>query len=449
MRKKNKIPTILVIIILLVGIFAGVYYLNTKQIFRIGASATAQPKDVKISNISDNSATVSWTTDSQTSNFLAWGESEEATSKIEQENATGEKLFTHYISLSGLKPSTNYFFKINSGGTNFNNNGVPWKFTTGATLGVGAASLFVSGLVIDVSGQPVSHALVYIIVNNYLASTVTSGKGNFIYQLGNIRTSNLQNYAQIDATSTLLQISVSAGTGGSASAQIFPQSANPIPPIILGQTYDFRNAQPGSDNQIPSVNLSLPSTASRESKISVGSPAPLPAQKSVILESLKEGETVTSTQPEFFGKGPPGETVTIEVNSQNPITGNVTIPKNGSWSYAVPTSLDPGAHSVTVKWKDTTGITRSLTRNFVVQASDVPAFEATPSQTLVPSATPEATPNATPEATSEATLTPEPSTTPSEASVPATGNLTPTLLFSMLGVLIMVFGVFVWKTAEA
>lgn len=445
MRKKSKIPTILVIVILLVGIFAGVFFLNTKQIFRIGASATTQPKDIKISNISDNSATVSWITDSQTSDFLAWGEREETISKVAEEETNSKKSFTHNVFLSGLKPNTNYFFKINSGGTNYSNNEIPWKFTTGATLGINTASLFVSGSVIDISGQPVNRALIYITVNNYVASTTTSDKGNFVYQLGNIRTPDLQNYAQIDPKTTLLQISVSAGIGGPASVQIFPQSANPIPPIILGQTYDFRNSQPGSDNQIPNVNLSLPSTASRESKINVGSPAPLPAQKSVILESLKEGETVTSTRPEFFGKGPPGETVTIEVNSDDPITGKVTIPKDGSWSFAVPTGLAPGAHSVTITWKDTTGITRSLTRNFVVQASDVPAFEATPSETLAPNATP----TAIPEATSEATLTPEPVTTPSEASVPATGNLTPTLLFSMLGVLIMVFGVFVWKTAEA
>jgi hypothetical protein len=448
MRKKSKIPTILVVFILLIGVFAGVFFLNTKQVFKIGASGSAQPKDVKISNISDNSATVSWTTDSQTSGFLVWGESEGALSKVGQENANDEKLITHSISLSGLKPGTDYFFKINSQGNSFDNNGVPWEFTTGSTLGASPTSLFVSGSVIDTAGSPVNHALVYISINDYLASTVSSDKGNFVYQLGSIRTSDLQNYAQIDPSSTLLTISVSGGVGGSASAQVFPQSADPIPPMMLGQTYDFRNQTPSSNTGIPNANLSLPSTASRESKINVGSPAPSSAPKSVVLESLTEGETVTSSQPEFFGKGPPGETVTIEVHSQNPITGNVTVPEDGSWSFTVPTGLSPGAHSITITWKDTTGITRSLTRNFIVQASDGPAFEATPSQTLAPGATPVATPEATPTVTPEATFTPEPVPTPSEAPVPITGNLTPTLLFSMLGVLITVFSVFVWKTAE-
>lgn len=76
MIKKSKIPTILAIVILLAGTFAGVFYLNFRQVFKIGASTSAQPKDVRISNISDNSATISWTTDSQTSDFLSWGVTE-------------------------------------------------------------------------------------------------------------------------------------------------------------------------------------------------------------------------------------------------------------------------------------------------------------------------------------------------------------------------------------
>lgn len=431
MIKKNKIPTILGVVILLAATFAGVFYLNMKQIFRIGASTTVQPKDVRVGNLSDNSATVSWTTDSQSSDFLSWGGTEGSINQVEQESSSGEKFLTHNISISGLKPGTDYFFKINSEGSNFDNNGVPWKFTTGATLGASATSLVISGSVINSSGQPVNRALTYITVNGYLASTITSDTGNFVYQLGNVRSPDLQNYAQIDPKTTLLQISVSAGVDGVASAQIFSQSAMPIPPMVLGQVYDFRSLQPGSNSQSPDANLALPATASQESKFSVSPASPSATTKSVILESLKEGEIITSTQPEFFGKGPPGETISIEVHSQNPITGNVTVPNNGSWSFNIPTGLDPGAHTITITWKDTTGITRSLTRNFVVQASEGPAFVATPSGSASPSATPKAT------------------ATASAAPVPVTGDLTPTLLLSIMGVLVMAFSFVVWKMAES
>jgi hypothetical protein len=436
MIKKNKIPTILAIVILLAGTFFGVFYLNMKQIFRIGASASAQPKDVRISNLSDNSATLTWTTDSETSAFLTWGESETSISRVEQESANNEKFFTHSISVTGLKPNTVYFFKINSEGSNFDNNGIPWKFTTGSILGTNSNTLVISGSVINTSGQPVDRALIYITVNGYLASTTTSATGNFFYQLANIRTPDLQNFAQVDPAATLLEISVLGGTDGVASAQIFPQSAVPIPPMVLGQVYDFRNLEASKDGQIPTADLSLPAGSSQESKFNVESFTASTSAKSVILESLDEGEIITSTEPEFFGKGPPGETISIEVHSQNPITQDVTIPTNGSWSFSVPTGLDPGAHTITITWKDVSGITRSLTRNFVVQASELPSFEATPSGSTTPSATPKAT--STPRATATASAEP----------IPVTGNLTPTLLFIIMGVLVMTFGFSVWKMSE-
>lgn len=73
MIKKNKIPTILGIVLLLAGVFAGVFFLNVRQIFNLGATATNQPKNVRVSNIGDVGATLSWTTDVKTSDFISWG----------------------------------------------------------------------------------------------------------------------------------------------------------------------------------------------------------------------------------------------------------------------------------------------------------------------------------------------------------------------------------------
>lgn len=449
MIKRNKIPTILGIILLIAGVFAGVFYINMRQIFRIGASTSNQPKDVRISNISDTGATVSWTTDSQTSDFLTWGESQGSIGKVEQESASGERYFTHSINLSGLAPSKSYFFKINSNGTEYDNNGVPWELTTGLTLGRNNNSSLISGSVLNSSGQPANRAIVYITINGYLASALTTSTGNFVYQLQGVRTPDLQSYAQIDPAATVLEISVIAGVDGVASAQIYPQSANPIQPIVLGKIYDFRNLSPSSEGQNPNANLSLPQTATQESKFDVSGDVASSSATTVILESLTEGETVTSTQPEFFGKGPAGEPITIEVHSGEPITQTVTIPSNGSWSWAVPSNLSPGAHSITITWKDVSGITRTLTRNFVVQASELPSFEASPSQSLAPSATPTISPTATPKATSTPTATPKPTATVSAAPVPVTGSSTDTILLYIMGVSIMFFSIIIWRYAQS
>lgn len=430
---------------LIAGVAAGVFYINMRQIFRIGASASDQPKDVRVSNLSGTGGTVSWTTDGQTSDFLAWGESQGSISNVEQESANNEKFYTHSITLSGLKPLTSYFFKINSEGNNYDNNGVPWELTTGPSLGASSNSVIMSGSVIKASGQPADRAIVYIMVNGYLASTTTSNSGNFFYQLGQIKTPDLQTYTQIDSASTLLEVSIDAGVDGVASAQVFPQSANPTSPIILGKVYDFRSQPPNSNDQNPNADISLPQTSTQESKFDISGSGNASGSSTVILESLDEGEVVTSTQPEFFGKGPAGEIITIEVHSEDLVTESVTIPQDGSWSWAVPSNLAPGAHSITITWKDVSGISRQLTRNFVVQASELPAFEATPSQTLSPTASP----TATPKATSSASATPKATSTASAAPVPVTGSSTSTILLYIMGVSVILFSFITWKYAQS
>lgn len=443
MRKKNKIPTILGIIILLAGTFLGVFYLNMTQVFKIGASPQTTPKDIRVSNISDNSATISWITDGETTDFLNWGTTQNNVGRVEQEDGANSKYFVHSITLTGLTANTNYFYRINANGTSYDSGGIPWQFTTGAVLNAGKTSFPISGSIFTSSGQPAKRALVYLNVGGYIASTLTSDTGNFVLQLANIRSSDLQNYAQIDPGGTLLEISVQGGSDGTASAQIFPQSANPVPAMVLGQVYDFKSRGPNSAGQNPGVNLQLPLSATPESKFNVDVSTGSAKPKSVLLENITEGETVTSTQPQFFGKGPGGENITITVHSETPVTGSVQIPANGSWSWTPPSNLAPGAHTITISWVDVSGITRSLTRNFVVQAGEVPAFTASGS-----GSTASPTPTVKPTATPKATLIPTPASTASAQPIPVTGELTPTLVLSIMGIVVMAFSFFVWKLAE-
>jgi hypothetical protein len=151
---------------------------------------------------------------------------------------------------------------------------------------------------------------------------------------------------------------------------------------------------------------------------------------------LSEGETITSQQPQFFGKGPGGESIVITVHSQNPISATVQIPNTGSWSYSVPSSLEPGKHTVTISWVDASGITRLLTRDFVVQAGEVPAFTA--SRSGVATATPIATLLPSPTASASPTVMP----------VPVTGDLTPTIILFVMGISVIAFSFIAWKIAE-
>jgi hypothetical protein len=443
MKKRATIPTILGIFVLLAGVFAGVFFLRNAQVFKIGASAEATPKDIRISNITDSSVTISWTTDKETVGFINWGNSQNNTSKIENEEANSQKYFSHNVSLTGLTANTNYFYKINSDGTTFDNGGIPWQFTTGGTLEINKTSILLSGNVISATGIPKVKSLVYASVGGYLLSTQTSETGNFVFQLGSVRNPDLKSYAQIDMSSTLVQISVVAPPDGVASAQIFPQSGNPVPTIIIGQVYDFRSSPANNQGGSPNANLNLPQNQNQDSKFNIDVPSSTPKPTSVILESLTEGETINSQKPQFFGKGPSGESIEITVNSQDPISATVEIPKTGSWSYSIPTDLVPGDHSITISWVDASGITRFLKRNFVVQAGEAPAFTASQSGTTT---TPN--PNATATATPKSSLTPSPVATGTAMPVPVTGDFTPTLILFVMGLMVIIFSFTIWKIAE-
>lgn len=443
MIKKATIPTILGMIVLLAGVFAGVFFLRSSQIFKIGASADTTPKDIRVTNITDSSVTISWTTDKETFGFVAWGDSQGNTNKILKDGDESQKIYSHFLSLTGLQPNTTYFYKINSDGNNFDNGGIPWQFTTGSSLNLSKNSILLSGNIISATGEPEKGALIYANIDGYTLSTQTSETGNFVFQLGNVRTLDLKNYAQIEMDSTLIQISVVAPPDGVASAQIFPQSGNPIPTIIIGQVYDFRSSPANNSGENPNISLNLPESATQESKFNVDLPSSTPKPTTVILESLNEGEVITSQKPQFFGKGPSGKSIEITVHSDEEISATVEIPNSGSWSYSVPDNLTPGDHSITISWIDTSGITRFLTRNFVVKAGEAPAFTASESgSTNTPS------PTASAVATPKASLTPSPTSTATAMPVPVTGDLTPTLILSIMGLAVISFSFAIWKMAE-
>lgn len=426
-------------IILVAGTFFGVFLLNSKQFFRLGASSDVTPKDVRVSNVDEGGFTISWTTDKATSGFLVWGESASGTDKVQKEDIQDSKFFTHSITLSGLKPGTTYYYKINSDSVSFDNNGVAWQAATGPAIGANKNSQIISGVVSNAAGLPAQKALVYANIGGYLLSTTTSASGNFVIQLGGARTQDLGSFLDINPSQTLIQISVQSPPDQPASAQIYPQSANPMPPLILGKTSDFRSLPANASGGSPGAELNLPANASGESKFNVPSNLNTPAPTTVILDNLTDGETVSTTKPQFMGKGPSGTALTIEIHSQDVITQNVSVGSTGNWSFTPSSDLSAGNHTITVLWKDAAGITRSLTRTFVVQAAEIPAFTASQSgSTTLP--TPTSTPilSPTPTSTISATLAP----------VPVTGSLTPTILLSIMGVAVSAFSFFLWKMSE-
>lgn len=85
------------------------------------------PQDVVISEITQNSAKVSWTTAIETQSLVEYGTSP---SSMTFNAPEVEKTKSHNVDITLLSPATTYHFQIRVGDKQFDNGGIPWQFTT-------------------------------------------------------------------------------------------------------------------------------------------------------------------------------------------------------------------------------------------------------------------------------------------------------------------------------
>lgn len=445
---KVKIPTILGIIVLIAGLAIGMVLISKRQIFAPGATGESKPQDVKITNISGNSATISWITNKASTGSINWGESN-SLGRINPED--GKLKFFHSINIDGLVPQKIYYFNVFSAETQFDNNGVPWQFTTASSGENLQANWILSGSVLTPTSQPAKDVLVYINSGGMSPiSSKTTENGSWVISLSSARNQSLSDFFQIDQSNTLLEIFIQGGPFGVAAAKIYPKSANPSPPIILGQTFDFRNEPENNFTGIPDASLNLPQTSEPQSKFNIPANG-YPQTKIVTIENVDDGEVITTTNPEFFGKGPDGTIIDISVQSEL-ISDKVKVSK-GAWKWSPPKALEEGIHKITVSWKDQSGILRTSTRTFIVQAAEGPSFVSTPSASPTSSAKP--SPAVSPSPTPKASASPTPSSTPkispspsvpsSPTSIPDSGSLTTTYALSIMGVSLFLISIVFWS----
>lgn len=434
MKKNLKLPTFLGLIILVFGVVTGVMLINSKQVFKIGASIETTPKNIRVSNITNSSITVSWTTDKETTGFVKWGKTINSTSKVALEEGSAKSL-VHSVSILGIDANSQIYFKINSESEDYDNDGIGWNAKTLESKVVSNDNIIASGTVLDSNGSTPAKAIVYLTINGIVVSSLTSDGGNYVIPLSA--------YFSSISNNTAIEISAQGGTNGTSNAVIYPQSVKFIPAIILGRTYDFRTAVENNSNQLPESTLTVPESVQVSSRFEVTKNENSGEENNVVtIKSINEGEIITTTDPEFFGSGPKGSQIDIQIESELQ-TATISTKQNGDWNWNPPKDLEPGEHKLTLKWKDSSGILRTLTRTFVVSAAEGPAFESTPS------ATPTDLASASPIATSTAKSSSIPTTISSPIAtnqpVPETGSLTPTIGLFMMGFGILLSSLYIYN----
>ncbi len=459
MKKSLRLPTILGLLLVLGAIVGGVMLIKQGPTLFIKASPSLMPNQLKVTNITDTSLAISWVTEQATSGFIKYGTDNNltftATDDRDQLSGKTGEFFTHHVTLKNLKPTTNYLFKIGSGNKLFDNNGQPYQITTAPTpKGSPPPNDVAYGTVVDQNGNPVEGAIVYLsLANTNPSSALTKSSGSWVIPLNLVLSADLNSWASYDKQASIEEIFVQAGPLGTATAVATTKNDSPMPKIILGQNFDFRQIAEEKPQSTPTPQKTE-QEATSASKFNVEQTATPSATSAAQLKILnpEPNEKINTQKPEFLGIGPAGETLTITVESPATYSGTIKVDSQGNWRWTPPANLEPGEHKLTVSYKDKDGVIQKITRTFVVLAaggSELPAITATPSATSTPSATPSATPTptktASPSPTPTSTASARVSMPSTETGVPSSGYLTPTFLVFIMGISLIFLGLFIKK----
>lgn len=449
----RRLPSLFGFFFLLLAIGTITWLSRNTILFGTRAAADNTPKDVRISNITDTSFTVSYITDANVLGSIKFGKfgnmDQVALDARDTTQATTKEHTTHYITMKNLAPATKYTFTITSGQENFSNNTVPYEVTTATTLPdlpsdsdfVETESTTLKGKVILDDGSAPDEALVYLTgPDTQLLSTIVQNDGSYTMNLLTMRNKELSAFVLFEPDD-LLQMQLVNATKTS-TISLLAMEMDPLPLITLSQNYDFAvSTEP------------LVSPVASGSATPSGTPPAFPTTEESTnttpqIVTPKEEQEFKDQQPLFRGKAVPNETVTITINSEQTITATVTTDANGNWQYRPDVPLEPGTHTITMRTLDASGFMRVITQSFVVYAegsqftepSVSPSASVTPSPTTLPTGTPTPTikPTNTPvptKAGTTPTATPSPTKTPtptqqvisttvsvSKTPIPVTGN---------------------------
>lgn len=434
MLKEKKIPTILGLLILIGGVFAGAVLTNKNTNFISKASTDCQPINPQITNITNNSASISFITESSCLSSLLINNQTINNSAVLSDD---QKSKIHYFDVNNLDSSTKYEYSFINDGKTYKNSSYQFETASNSSGSIPSSNL-AWGRVFTPELKAASKVIVFINIPNAspLSALVTTS-GNW-----NISLANSFNESKTNRFNLIKNISeeIIVIDQEKQTTQIIANTSqnDPVPDIILGQ------------NQFSSLPITFDAETNTGSLSSVTS---VPSSKELDILNPKDSESISTKKPDFFGTGPRNATVKIEIHSPTLYTGEVVVNNDGSWNWSPPTDLTPGEHTITVTVNDN-GIEKNISRRFVVLAADNNlSYSASPSAssvvtpTIIPTITTVPINTITPTKTATTTSVPTVRTSkPSTSSgIPATGNLTPTIILLLMSSSFIAFSFFSFR----
>ncbi|MEK7065624.1 MAG: fibronectin type III domain-containing protein, partial [Patescibacteria group bacterium] len=368
---QRKMPTLIGLLVAALLVGAVIYFgERVPLISALFAKNGVTVQNIEITNISDISLTVSWTTQSPViGDVLVSGGSITNRVALDDRDSPTKKspTTTHHVTIRDLSPDTRYQVTLRAGGKKAE--GPSQSATTGPSLPtIGDNTLGPAyGSVVTDSNEPANGALVYMTVEGgQTLSTLVTPSGSWLIPLNRVRSTDGTKYLE---TSERMTLDIRVRTDDWKDAEAITDSLNdsPVPIMTLGKSYDFRKQQA----QAPKQTTVLGSSTSTKQ------------QPNVSLIAPQDGSAIPSTKPLIHGTGIPGKTVVLTLGITNPYSDTTTVGGDGLWRYTPKKPLGIGKQSITMTTQDSSGKTVAVTHLFEILKSGTQVLGiATPSATL-------------------------------------------------------------------
>ena len=296
---KFKIPTLLGISIILLGLASGVYLVLREQIFFSQAAPNLTPQNITQTNITEGSIVISWQTSSSVVSFITFGQnnpSEQTVLDDRDSNPTPHLI--HYVTLKNLLPKTTYQYKIMSG--KFASD--VKKFQTAGPVTSNGEFTPIIGSVLD-GNIPVDDGVVYLSISGaFTQSSLVKSGGNFLIPLSQIRKEDLSDIYPL-AAGTIIKLTIRSDKGEANILSSLKTNSVPLPGIKLGQNIDLTAPEEtpapspsvtninkydlNNDGKVNSIDYLLlpPCLGKKPSTV-------LPGNKSCIKADINDGGTI-------------------------------------------------------------------------------------------------------------------------------------------------------------
>jgi len=449
-RKQIKIPNILGMLFLFFVIGGIVYFDRSAHLNYSKAKTKIKAQDVHLTNITDNSFTVSWFTDIPTSgviNISNGSYSQTLLDDLDSDNIQRPRL-THHITAKNLKENTVYTIKL------INNEYSIFTQKTAPKIASVYSLPPVRGTLLDMNNKPAEGAIVYLVVGKNLPlSGRVDSAGLWVIPLSNLRSQDFQTRIE-PKDEDIIQITAKLTNDLVATAITDVKSIRQnfaIPPMTIGNSYNFTNLESKKDLIAKLNEQKILGTQTKIIPTQIPTFAPQISNKKIqqidLLFPANDGDTTTDNQPRIRGVGIPNKVISITINT-TPQSAQVTVDTDGTWFFRPLKPLAPGSHTVTIKGYDASGKLITIKRKFTILKSGESVLgEATASASLTPSPTIMITPSIVttptiePSPTLIPTSSPSPVPTISITEAPRSGNLETSLMFIGGGFLFILLGI--------